>query len=109
MQILHRIRARARYILDRAFAREFAAQLGLFVLLVIVVTLLGMTAVFFGLFAPHNLGVEGIPRDIDSAINYMENVDYQNIDNFKIEAKENLEIKTMHQKKIFMMIPPVFK
>ena len=68
MQILHRIRARARYILDRAFAREFAAQLGLFVLLVIVVTLLGMTAVFFGLFAPHNLGVEGIPRDIDSGI-----------------------------------------
>lgn len=68
MQFLHRIRARARYILDRAFAREFAAQLGLFVLLVFVVTLLGMTAVFFGLFSPQNAGVDAIPRNIDSGV-----------------------------------------
>jgi voltage-gated potassium channel Kch len=68
MSFIHRIRARARYILDRAFAREFVAQLGLFVVLVIGVTLLGMTAVFFGLFASHNADVTSIPRDIDSGI-----------------------------------------
>lgn len=68
MQFFRRIRARARYILDRAFARQFAAQLGLFVILVFVVTLLGMTAVFFGLFSPQNAGVESIPRDIDSGV-----------------------------------------
>jgi hypothetical protein len=68
MQFLRRIRARTRYFFDRAFDREFAAQLGLFVVLVIVVTLIGMTAVFFGLFAPHNADVASIPRDIDSGI-----------------------------------------
>ena len=46
MQFLRRIRARIRYLFDRAFDREFAAQLGLFVLLVCVVTLAGMTAIF---------------------------------------------------------------
>jgi Trk K+ transport system NAD-binding subunit len=67
MKFLRRIRARARYIVDRAFAREFAAQLGLFVLLVFVVTLIGMTAVFFGLFSPQNAEVTAIPRDIDGS------------------------------------------
>lgn len=68
MQFLRRIKARTRYLFDRAFDREFAAQLGLFVVLVIVVTLLGMTVVFFGLFAPQNADVASIPRDIDSGI-----------------------------------------
>jgi Trk K+ transport system NAD-binding subunit len=68
MHFIRRLRARARYFLDRAFDREFAAQLGLFVLLVIVVALIGMTAVFFGLFSSENEQVAGIPRDLDQGV-----------------------------------------
>lgn len=57
---------RARYLVDRAFAREFAGQLGLFLLLVIVFTIIGMTATFFGLFSAENVDVRGIRRGIDA-------------------------------------------
>ncbi len=62
---LREIKARVRYLVDRAFAREFAGQLLLFLVLVVTVTLIGMTAVFFGLFSPENTGITGIPRNID--------------------------------------------
>ena len=60
-------RARVRYLIDRAFAREFAGQLLLFLVLVVTVTLIGMTAVFFGLFSPENADIALIPRDIDKS------------------------------------------
>ena len=59
---------RARYLGDRAFAREFAGQLGLFLLLVIVFTIIGMTATFFGLFSAENAEVRGIRRGIDAGL-----------------------------------------
>jgi hypothetical protein len=59
------LKERLRYMIDRAFAREFAGQMILFLVLVVVVTLIGMTAVFFGLFGPENEDVPGIPRGID--------------------------------------------
>lgn len=66
--LLARFRARARYLLDRAFDREFPAQMGLFVLLVLVVTIIGTTVVFFGLFSPRNEAVTAIPRDVDRGV-----------------------------------------
>jgi voltage-gated potassium channel Kch len=59
------IRERLRYLIDRAFDREFAGQLMLFGVLVVVVTMLGMTATFFGLFSIENRDVSGIPTGID--------------------------------------------
>ncbi len=63
--MLQEFKERLRYMIDRAFAREFAGQLILFLVLVVVVTLIGMTAYFFGLFGPENEDVPGIPRGID--------------------------------------------
>jgi len=54
-----------RYLVDRAFAREFAGQLLLFAVLVVLVTAIGMTAIFFGLFSAENAAVHGIPHGID--------------------------------------------
>ena len=68
MNPLKDIRARARYLLDRAFDREFAAQLGLFILLVVLVTMVGTTVVFFGLFSERNEVVATIPRDVDQGL-----------------------------------------
>ena len=62
---LKELRARVRYLIDRAFAREFAGQLLLFMVLVVTVTLIGMTAVFFGLFSAENASISGIPHNID--------------------------------------------
>ena len=62
---LKELRARVRYLIDRAFAREFAGQLLLFMVLVVTVTLIGMTAVFFGLFSEENAAISGIPHNID--------------------------------------------
>jgi len=64
-RMLKELRARVRYLIDRAFAREFAGPLLLLLMLVVTVTLLGMTAAFFGLFSTENAGIIGIPRDID--------------------------------------------
>ncbi len=63
--MLQEFKERLRYMIDRAFAREFAGQFILFLVLVVVVTLVGMTAYFFGLFGPENEDVPGIPRGID--------------------------------------------
>jgi hypothetical protein len=63
--IFSELRERFRYLIDRAFAREFAGPLLMFVALVVGATLVGMTASFFGLFAAENAHVAGIPRDID--------------------------------------------
>ena len=62
---LKEIRERLRYLLDRVFAREFSGQLIFFIVLVVLVTLLGMSAVFIGLFDQENLAVEGVPTKID--------------------------------------------
>lgn len=64
-EYLKELSQRIRYLVDRAFAREFAGQLMLFLILVILFTLIGMTATFFGLFAPENADVRGIRRGID--------------------------------------------
>ena len=65
LRTLKKTRARVRYLIDRAFARELAGQLLLFLVLVVTVTLIGMTAVFFGLFSTENAGINGIPHNID--------------------------------------------
>jgi hypothetical protein len=65
MRTIAELRARLRYLIDRVFAREFTGQFILFLVLVIVVTFIGMTAYFFGLHAPENESVPGIPRQID--------------------------------------------
>ena len=62
---LQQLKAKIRYFVDRAFAREFAGQLLLLCVLVVTVTLIGMTALFVGLFADENANIETIPRDID--------------------------------------------
>jgi hypothetical protein len=59
------LKARGRYLLDRAFARAFAGQLTLLFVLILSVTLVGMTAVFFGLFSSENAHIVGIPREVD--------------------------------------------
>ena len=65
LRAFSRLRARIRYLIDRAFAREFAGQLLLLFVLVITVTFIGMTAIFFGLHSEENAGISGIPRNID--------------------------------------------
>jgi hypothetical protein len=65
LKALRSYRERLRYLLDRVFAREFSGQLLFFLILVVAVTLLGMSAVFFGLFDPENADVHGIPTKID--------------------------------------------
>ena len=65
LRTLKELRARVRYLIDRAFAREFAGQLLLLFVLVVTVTLIGMTAVFFGLFSAENANISGIPHNID--------------------------------------------
>jgi len=61
LKTLKKFRVRTRYLIDRAFAREFTGQLLLLVVLVVTVTLIGMTAVFFGLFSEENTGINGVP------------------------------------------------
>jgi hypothetical protein len=55
-----------RYLVDQAFARQFLGQFLLFVTLVTSVTLIGVTAMFFGLFSMDNAKIDSIPREIDS-------------------------------------------
>jgi hypothetical protein len=68
LTILKQLRARIRYLIDRAFAREFTGQLLLLFVLVVTVTLIGMTAIFFGLFSEENTSISGIPHDIDRGL-----------------------------------------
>jgi hypothetical protein len=65
--LFKRFRARLRYLIDRAFAREIFGQLLLLFVLTFSVTLIGMTALFFGLFADDNLDVKGIPTELDQS------------------------------------------
>ena len=68
LENLRELRERVRYFIDRAFAREFAGQLLLFVSLVLFVTAIGTTAILFGLFGEENAEVRGIPRELDGGI-----------------------------------------
>ena len=65
LRTLKELKARLRYLIDRAFAREFAGQLLLLFVLVGTVTLIGMTAMFFGLFSAENANISGIPHNVD--------------------------------------------
>jgi hypothetical protein len=65
LKTLKEFRARIRYLIDRAFAREITGQLLLLFVLVVTVTLFGMTAIFFGLFSAENTNISGIHHDID--------------------------------------------
>jgi hypothetical protein len=67
LNLFRRFQEQVRYLVDQAFARQFVGQLLLFVTLVFTVTLIGMTAVFFGLFSEENAAVKYIPRSIDSS------------------------------------------
>jgi len=55
-----------RYLVDQAFARKFVGQSLLFLTLVVSVTLIGMTAAFFGLFSEENSHISSIPHEIDA-------------------------------------------
>jgi len=66
LKLFRRFQENIRYRVDQVFAREFVGQFLMFVALVVFVTLIGMTAVFFGLFSEENAAVEAIPRDIDA-------------------------------------------
>ena len=66
VKIIRKLKERIRYLVDRLFAREFAGQLLLFLVLVVSVTLIGMTAVFFGLFSKENTDIMAIPHNIDA-------------------------------------------
>jgi len=61
-----KLREKIRYLVDQAFASEFFGQMLLLIALLVSVTLIGMTAVFFGLFSEENANIGFIHRDIDS-------------------------------------------
>jgi hypothetical protein len=61
--MLRNLRNRIRYLMDRAFAREFLGQFLLLASLIVSVTLLGMSAAFFGLFSADNAEALGMPAD----------------------------------------------
>ena len=62
---LKKIKEHSRYLIDRVFARKFAGQILLLIILVVSLTSFGMTAYFFGLFSAENAAVSGIPRNLD--------------------------------------------
>ena len=66
LKLFRKLQENIRYRVDQVFAREFVGQFLMFVALVVFVTLVGMTAIFFGLFSEENVIVEAIPRDIDA-------------------------------------------
>jgi len=66
LKLFRKLQENLRYQIDQVFAREFVGQFLMFVALVVFVTLVGMTAMFFGLFSEENVVVEAIPRDIDA-------------------------------------------
>jgi hypothetical protein len=61
-----KLQGNTRYLIDQAFARQFLGQFLLFLTLVTSVTLIGVTAMFFGLFSDDNAEINSIPRAIDS-------------------------------------------
>lgn len=67
-EFFRKLQENIRYLVDQAFARKFVGQFLLFVTLVTSVTLVGMTAMFFGLFSEENKDIMTIPRDIDAGL-----------------------------------------
>lgn len=67
-KLFRKFQENIRYLVDKAFVHKFVGQLLLFVILVVSVTLIGMTAMFFGLFADDNADIIMIPRDIDAGL-----------------------------------------
>ena len=65
-KFFRKLQENIRYLVDQAFARKFVGQFLLFVTLVTSVTLIGITAMFFGLFSEENSGISSIPRDMDA-------------------------------------------
>jgi hypothetical protein len=65
-KFFRKLQENTRYLVDQAFARKFVGQFLLFVTLVVSVTLIGMTAMFFGLFSDENRDIMAIPRNIDA-------------------------------------------
>jgi len=61
-----KLQEKIRYLVDQAFASEFFGQMLLLIILLISVTLIGMTAVFFGLFSEENASIGFIHQDIDA-------------------------------------------
>jgi hypothetical protein len=61
-----KLREKIRYLVDQAFASEFFGQMLLLITLLVSVTLIGMTAVFFGLFSEENASIGFIHQDIDA-------------------------------------------
>jgi len=66
--LIRKLQENIRYLVDQAFARKFVGQSLLFMTLVVSVTLIGMTATFFGLFSSDNAEISTIPRDIDAGL-----------------------------------------
>ena len=66
LRLVRKLQENIRYLIDQAFARKFVGQSLLFVTLVVSVTVIGMTATFFGLFSEDNADINTIPRDIDA-------------------------------------------
>ncbi len=65
-RLFTKLQENIRYLIDQAFAHKFIGQSLLFLTLVVTVTLIGMTAVFFGLFSEQNAHISTIPHDIDA-------------------------------------------
>ncbi len=63
-----RLFRKLRYRIDELFAREFVGQLFILTLLVAALTLLGTTAVFFGLFSPENAALTNLRSDTDPGL-----------------------------------------
>ena len=61
-----KLQEKIRYLVDQAFASEFFGQMLLLITLLVSVTLIGMTAVFFGLFSEENASIGFIHQDIDA-------------------------------------------
>lgn len=68
LEALKEIRARIRYLIDRAFSREFVGPLILFAALFVVATSFGMTSIFLGLLSDENAAVAGIPGEGDRGL-----------------------------------------
>ncbi|RLA14421.1 MAG: hypothetical protein DRQ52_04250 [Gammaproteobacteria bacterium] len=67
-KLFRKFQENIRYLVDQAFVHKFIGQFLLFLMLVTLATLIGMTAMFFGLFSEENSGISSIPRDIDTGI-----------------------------------------
>ncbi|HED18686.1 MAG TPA: hypothetical protein ENI74_04185 [Gammaproteobacteria bacterium] len=65
-KLFTKLQENIRYLIDQAFVRKFVGQSLLFITLVVTATLIGMSAVFFGLFSEENSHISSIPHGIDA-------------------------------------------